>query len=397
MYLGKKQPRRKKGSNPVRVVIFLLLIVAGLYIIAVRPDSIQKRFQPTPTPTRSAASHIEEAESLLAEGKVTEAIEAYEDARIADPTNLDIYIPLARLLIFSARIDEGMDMAETALLIDPDYAPARAIRAMAMDWKSSELVDEGLDEEGEDLLFEAYAEINRAIDDDPILASSHAFQAEILFDLGNFEQADSAISTALEIDSDNLDALRVAGYMDEFRGYRDSAIEYYLQALEVAPNLPMLHHALGRTYIGAGEVDLARQSLETAIRLDPSNAEYLYFMGYAYLAIGERELATEYFNQALEIRSDYPAAHCRLGLIYYQQRNWEGAVPELELGVEGYGDRVTYGNSFCYYTLGLSYFYLARCEDAYPLFDKVLEVIPDNAPSLDGIKLCREAESSPDQ
>jgi hypothetical protein len=72
---------------------------------------------------------------------------------------------------------------------------------------------------------------------------------------------------------------------------------------------------------------------------------------------------------------------------------WEDAVPELEVGVEGYDGLLSYRNAFCYYTLGLSYFYLNRCEEAYPLFDLVLEAIPDNGPAAEGIRLCQEAES----
>jgi tetratricopeptide (TPR) repeat protein len=277
--------------------------------------------------------------------------------------------------------------------VDPDYAPAHAVRAMALDWKSSELADQGLEEDASDRLIEALNEINGAIEQDPTSAEAYAYQAEVLFDLGNYEQADEAIENALLLDPNSVDVQRIAGYLLEFRGYRQEAIDHYTAAIRLHPKLDMLHNALGRTYIGAGEIDLAIDSLETASELDPENSEYLYFLGYAYFTIGEREVAADYFKQAIEIRPEYPAAHCQLGLIYYQQRNWEGAIPELELGVEAYGDRITYRNAFCYYTLGLSYFYVARCEEAYPLFDQVLEAIPDNAPAAEGIRLCREAET----
>jgi tetratricopeptide (TPR) repeat protein len=312
----------------------------------------------------------------------------------ADPTVVENYVPLVRLLIFQGRIDEGLDYAETALFVNPDYAPARAFRAMALDWKSSQVLDEGLEEEANDLLIEALGEINRAIEQDPALAEAYAFQAEILFDLGNYAEADEAINNALQVNPKSVDVQRVAGYLAEFRGYREEAVQHYTEALRIEPNLALLHLALGRTYIGAGEIDLARDSLAKAIALNPTNPEYHYFMGYAYFSIGERELAADSFQQALELKDDYPAARCQLGLIYYQNRNWEAAVPELEVGVEGYGDLLTYRNAFCFYTLGLSYYYLDRCEDAYPLFDKVLAAIPENAPADEGIRLCREAEGA---
>ncbi len=37
MYLGSGPPRRRTGSNPIRVLILLVLIAAGLYLLTVRP------------------------------------------------------------------------------------------------------------------------------------------------------------------------------------------------------------------------------------------------------------------------------------------------------------------------------------------------------------------------
>lgn len=392
MYLGSGPPRRRKSSNPVRVLILLVLIAAGLYVLTVRPEAIPQPLRATSTPTRTAASFAAEAEEYYRGGKLDEAISAYEEAIRRDPILVENYIPLARLLVFRMRLDEAVDVADTALFVDPEYAPARAVRAMALDWRSSELADQGLDEDAGDTLIEALNEINKAVEQDPASAAAYAYQAEIQFDLGNYEEADEAIENALLLDSDNVDVQRIAGYLMEFRGYREEAIDHYKAAIRLQPKLAMLHNSLGRTYIGAGEIDLAIDSLETASALDPANSEYLYFLGYAYFTIGEREMAADYFSQAIEIKPEYPAAHCQLGLIYYQQRNWEGAIPELELGVEAYGDRITYRNAFCYYTLGLSYFYVARCEEAYPLFDQVLEALPDNVPATEGIRLCRESE-----
>ncbi|MBN1315135.1 MAG: tetratricopeptide repeat protein [Anaerolineales bacterium] len=393
MYLGNGPPRRRTGSNPIRVFILLVLIGAGLYLLTVEPEIVQQRFRATPTPTRTADTYAAEAESNYLKGDLEKAIQAYEEAIRRDPTILEYYIELTRLLVFESRYDEALDYADTALFVEPNNPSALAIKSMAMDWKSSALADEGLDRDADDMLREALGEANRAVEQDPASAEAHAYLAEILFDLGSYDQADEAIETALLLDEKNLDVQRIAGYITELRGYRETAVEHYQKAIELHPKLAMLYHALGRTYIGSGEIDNAVDSLETAIALDPNNSEYLYWLGYAYFTIGERDFAADYFQQAIELRPDYPAAHCQLGLIYYQQRNWEGAIPELETGVEGYGELITYRNAFCYYTLGLSYFYVGQCEDAYPLFDSVLEAVPENAPAEEGIRLCREAES----
>jgi tetratricopeptide (TPR) repeat protein len=173
------------------------------------------------------------------------------------------------------------------------------------------VADEGLEGEATDLLIEALNEVNKAIEADPSSAEAYAYQAEILFDLGRYDEADEAIDNALLIDSDSLDAQRTAGYLMEFRGYRAQAIEHYEEAIRLHPKLAMLYQALGRTYIGAGEIDLAMDSLETALELEPDNPEYLYWLGYANFAIGGQDLAADYFKQALEIQPSYPAAQCQ--------------------------------------------------------------------------------------
>lgn len=393
MYLGNGPPRRRTGSNPIRVFILLVLIGAGLYILTVKPKTFTSVFAPTPTATQTAASYTATAEGYYADGDLANAISSYEEAVRRDPTIISNYIALTRLLVFESRYDEALDYANTALFVEPDNAAALAIRSMALDWKSGSLADEGLDKDAEDMFREALAQANRAVELDPSSAEAYAYLAEILFDLGSYDQADEAITNAELLNENSLDVQRIAGYLAELRGYRDLAIEHYVKAIELHPKLAMLYHALGRTYIGAGEIDKAISNIETAIALDPENSEYLYWLGYAYFTIGERDYAADYFQQAIEIRPNYPAAHCQLGLIYYQQRNWEGAIPELESGVEGYGELITYRNAFCYYTLGLSYFYIGQCEDAYPLFDRVLKAVPDNAPAEEGIRLCKEAES----
>ena len=51
------------------------------------------------------------------------------------------------------------------------------------------------------------------------------------------------------------------------------------------------------------------------------------------------------------------------------------------------GPRIEY-----FYTLGLAYFYMAECEQSYPLFEAALEIEPEEVNALEGIRLCQEAE-----
>jgi hypothetical protein len=51
------------------------------------------------------------------------------------------------------------------------------------------------------------------------------------------------------------------------------------------------------------------------------------------------------------------------------------------------GARIEY-----FYVLGLAYFYMDQCERSYPLFNAALEIDPEDANALEGLRLCQQAE-----
>lgn len=396
MRIANAPPRRRRGSHPLRVLILLGLICAGLYVLTVKPELIPHPFEPTITPTRTSASLATEAEALYQQGKLAEAIDGYQLAVQRDPTQVENYVPLVRLLTYCARVDEALDTANTALFVDPEHAGAHAVRALALDWKGNALADVGLDTAAADVLNEALQETNQALESDPTLADAHAYQAEILFDQAKYDQANQALTQALQLDPNRVDVQRVAGYVAENLGYRQEAITAYQQALRLHPKLALLHQALGRTLIGAGEIERALDCLKRAIELEPENATHRFLLGYAFGAMGEQESAINYYRQALELDPTFARARCQLGVALYLQRDWQAAINELTNGVLAYDQRVTENNAFCYFTLGMSHYYAGNCAMAQPLFEQVLQALPENESALIGIDLCQQADAGQD-
>jgi hypothetical protein len=73
MYLsGSKWNMRKKRrrSNPWRILLLLVLIAAALYVERFVVPTIPTPFIPTPTPTRNPASFLLEAETFFQAGKL---------------------------------------------------------------------------------------------------------------------------------------------------------------------------------------------------------------------------------------------------------------------------------------------------------------------------------------
>ncbi|MFQ5578435.1 MAG: tetratricopeptide repeat protein [Anaerolineae bacterium] len=81
MYIRKE---RKQNVSVLRVLVLTILILAGLWLIQNRPDWARP-FEPTPTPTLTAAFHTNRGDILFAEGRLRQAIQAYEQAIALGP------------------------------------------------------------------------------------------------------------------------------------------------------------------------------------------------------------------------------------------------------------------------------------------------------------------------
>ncbi len=67
--------RRRRRSNPWRILLIVVLIGVGLYVNQVVVPATPPLFIPTATPTRSPEFYINEAQALYEEGKLLQAID----------------------------------------------------------------------------------------------------------------------------------------------------------------------------------------------------------------------------------------------------------------------------------------------------------------------------------
>ena len=79
---------RRKRSRPLRVFVLVLVIGVLLYLQQFVIPTIPPLLVPTPTPTRSPASYVLEAESQFASGRLDQAEQAYLQAIAVDPEGL---------------------------------------------------------------------------------------------------------------------------------------------------------------------------------------------------------------------------------------------------------------------------------------------------------------------
>ncbi len=160
--------------------------------------------------------------------------------------------------------------------------------------------------------------------------------------------------------------LRAEGYA--LRQELDDAIKEFQAALQLRPNEPELHEALGQLYLDNHSDGEAQSELEKAVVLDASRTHALYLLGRLYVQNRDNEKALPYLQRALLLQPDLAEASELLGTAYVRLGQFANAVPRLEKAAP----RDHYGN--VHYQLYLAYHKLGRDELAKKAFSRSQEL-----------------------
>jgi superkiller protein 3 len=393
---GYRNPRQ--GPSCLFVLVMLALIAAGGYVIA-NAEQVRETIMPDPTPepTRSAPTYAARAALYERDGELQEAVDSYEAAIALDAGNIEYYIPLIRILITLNRTEEALNWAETAAGLEENNDMLLGTWAAAFLAEGDRLSETGQEIEADKAWAEAVRQARNATQLNANNAEAYAIMAAAMVRLGpeQFDTANEAIEIASALEPDSVLVRRHMATVFEYQGYYDLAIEQYEYALNINPNSADLLISLARNFWATNNIPEAILTFEDAIEVDPDNADAFDGLGYMYFLIGEYPRAEENFVRAVELDPEMIRGHAHLGASRYRQFNYDGetgAIPHLERAVQGYGD--VSGETAIYFNmLGLAYFYTSgSCQEAEPIFEAVLAVVPEEPNATYGLELCHEAE-----
>ncbi len=391
--------RRRRRPNYFGWVVFGLVVLFGYYFNQVYLPTTPLLAGATPTATRSPESYVTEAEKLFQEGKLTQAIEAYQAAINASPQDPTMYVALARLQVWAGKYEEAQANAERALLLNNTNAMAHAVHAWALDFQDGK--------NGQAL--EAIAE---ALKLDPNSAVIQAYYVEILVDSGfdNYEKAADVSRVALALDPNSVETHRARGYLLNVTQNYEESIREYEGAVKLNPNLALLYMEQGQNYLAISAKDEAIQAFITANTLNPSDAEPDYLISRTYAKYGEYVKALQYAETAVENSPSDASYRGNVGVMYYLNFDWVRAVDELGLaifggttdeGVEIKGIPLNDSPRVAefYFTFGSALARTNRCGEALKIVQELQSKVPTNEIAMDAanktIAICQENLNNP--
>jgi tetratricopeptide (TPR) repeat protein len=371
-------------------------------------------------------------------GDITEAIEACKYAIELDPTYADGYAYLAEAYADAGRWLDANQAAQTALQLDDQSVDVHRNYGYVLERQAN--------------YWGAVEAYKQALTIHPNLAYIHLSVGQNYRRLGDLDSATSSFERAIEINPHHAQANYELGWTYlVYLGESDKAEIYLEQAVAADPEFGRAVGGLAIAYWQRRNYEDAIPNFERAIKLESASARRkaqtftltvedgnkrepgpsldIVMQGdFVSTVQGKRDMLQATLKpQGLEAGEDRWAEargsvtlDARSGKYTLQLAGlpWPPSGQVYEGWFEGVytlsGDPLSTGPLQhkldasvemeseikwvagspieYYYTLGLAYFYLADCEKAYPLFDAALQINPEEANALEGIRLCRAAE-----
>ena len=179
-----------------------------------------------------------------------------------------------------------------------------------------------------DDLFEGINSLNSALEIEPVYAPAMATMAKAYVVLPWFsnrmepadarEQARSWAEKALQIDAENVEALAVLAIVyNELDIDPLGAIELLQRAVKLNPGSVIANNFLGDVYLRIGDLDSAMKYELRAAELDPLGPVQLTDLASLHLVKGEYDRAISLTNRALKLDPTFTHAYQYLGFAYY--------------------------------------------------------------------------------
>ncbi len=140
-----------------------------------------------------------------------------------------------------------------------------------------------------------------------------------------------------------------------------------------------LHTRMGVSYLQQGQVEVAREEFELALRIEPDNAAANLAMARLQLQLNQERKARSYFARSVRSDPNGVAARNEYGLFLCNQGEFADGLEQLTAALNNPLNRSQY----------ISLFAAAECQrkagnadDAAQLYQQALDIEPDLRPAL---------------
>jgi len=185
------------------------------------------------------------------------------------------------------------------------------------------------------------------------------------------EQALALVNEVLQEDAKDQEALLIRAALSIESKDPDGAIADLRTALKENPIFTKAYRLKARAHLMKGEIKLARESLEDAIRAKPDEAAANFDLVQLLVKLGKREDAISVLEKMREFAPDNETVLQSIATIRLAQKKWRELERTAELLIEKHPEEEK-----GYYYKGLALQGLGQHEQAIAAFEKTLSLWP---------------------
>ncbi|MGB5843477.1 MAG: tetratricopeptide repeat protein [Anaerolineales bacterium] len=263
----------------------------------------------------SADIHYYLGETYLLLGEPENALYAYEKAIEVNQNFAPAYLGRARALsVLDPEFDIEADLTQ-ALNIDPNLANAHL-----------DLIAFHLSLGNYEQSLELIESAEKIIPDSPLI---YAYLSQALIHTGDFEQAFDAAEKAYELDQTILSIYQTLGELNLLSGNADQASHFLEIYLRYVKDDSYTWATYGRALFESGnQIEQAMQAFDLALTLDENSFIALLNRGYAFLELGEGQLAVNDLFIARNFDRESFLASLGLARALSQSERYEDAISQ---------------------------------------------------------------------
>jgi Flp pilus assembly protein TadD len=228
-----------------------------------------------------------------------------------------------RMLYFAAQCDESRKKYQDAISLYQQVPPESEFRSPAMQRQIFSYLDSGNPEQARQLL--------KTFEETTTEENTHRFKAAVLARLKEYSQALALLRSVPEDERNKPEVRYLEAIYLEFVDGKRQSIDALKKLTKDFPDFsPALNH-LGYTLVELDEeLDLAKELLKHAVKLEPKNGFYLDSLGWAHFKKNELDEAERHLLEALQLEPGEPVILEHLGEVKLKQGDLAMALRYFE-------------------------------------------------------------------
>ena len=313
----------RRLSKPLRSLLLFGAVLAALHSLLSFAQTASPADVPPPQVSTAAATPPEfaEAQRLMLQGKIDEAIAHLQTVEAGDPKAKGLALELGTAYYKKSEFNKAIEYLKKATAADP--ANNEATQLLGLSYYLG-----GHPSDAIPLLEKVQGWYPRANVDASYILGICYIQTK------DYAGARKAFGKMFDVPADSAASYLFTARMMLRQEYDPIAEEYAQKAATLDPKLPLAHYLLGELYIAKSRFPEAIAEFQKELAINPAHAPTYYKLADAYSRVQNYEDAERLLQRSIWLDSSSTGPYILMGKVLQKKGELELAVRALKRAVD---------------------------------------------------------------